>query len=70
VRVEHARRLEDHRDRVLQELATAFGDMDRDDALYAPHDAQEFERLHDGGARTCERCDVSLACRFRLAGGA
>lgn len=70
VRVERVRRLEDHRDRVLHELTTAFGDMDRDDALYAPHDAQEFERLHDGGARTCDRCDVSLACRFRLAGGA
>jgi hypothetical protein len=70
VRVERVRRLEDHRDRVLNELAAAFDDMDRDDAPYAPHDELEFERLHDGGARTCERCDVSLACRFRLAGGA
>ena len=54
----------------MNELAAAFDDMDRDDAPYAPHDELEFERLHDGGARTCERCDVSLACRFRLAGGA
>ncbi|MFO0628785.1 MAG: hypothetical protein U0325_24635, partial [Polyangiales bacterium] len=70
VRVEHTRRLEDHRDRVLHELTTVFAELDRDDASFAPHDEQEYARLHDGGARTCERCDVSLACRFRLAGGA
>lgn len=69
VSVEHHRRIEDHRDVALAQLADVFDAMDRDDAEFAPHDDAEHDRLHDAGARTCEYCDARLACRFRLAGG-
>ncbi|MEZ4391881.1 MAG: hypothetical protein R3A48_12355 [Polyangiales bacterium] len=69
VRVERARRVEDHSDISLGMLSGVFDEMDRDDAVFAPHDDAEFERLRDGGARTCDRCDARLACRFRMAGG-
>lgn len=69
VRVERSRRVEDHRDVSLGMLSGVFDEMDADDAAFAPHDEAEFERLKDGGARTCDRCDARLACRFRMAGG-
>lgn len=70
VRVEHNRRVEDHQDIALSMLSNTFDELDADDAVFAPHDEAEFERLRDGGAKTCDYCAARLACRFRVAGGA
>ncbi len=60
---------DEHRERVLGEIARALDALHDQSAEYAPLEtarASELERL---GASPCSHCAMRLACRLRLPGG-
>ncbi|MEZ4410800.1 MAG: hypothetical protein R3A52_30610 [Polyangiales bacterium] len=68
VRVGDDGALDAHAHAAAARIADRFDEVDRDDAEYAPHDAESRAELKKLGVKTCEYCAVQLGCRFDLAG--
>jgi hypothetical protein len=61
---------EEHRDRVLGDIARALDALAGEGASYAPLDAERAIELEKLRASPCSHCAMLLACRLRLPGGA